>query len=235
VHVDERPHAAAAADDRQAPAGDFPPDRAVCGDRRSGAVEVAVAQHHPIRAEHRALERGDRRRRAPELLRRIGDQRVVLAVDGSRRAGRVGEGDALGDDARDACLLSGRDEIARALRAQAVGEREVAHHLARVKTRRNRRQLMDDRLRAGGLDGASHGVGVERVGDDRLGARGDQRRRLLGRAGHARHLVAIGDQQSQQRRADRARGAGEEDPHAAAVAAPGAGESAVAAAPTAAG
>ena len=93
-----------------------------------------------------------------------------------------------------ACLRGG-DEIARALRAQAVGEREVAHDLARVQARRDRGQLMDDRLRTGGDDRAHHGVRIERVGDDRLGARRAQRLRALGRARHAGDLVAVGDQQ----------------------------------------
>ena len=50
--------------------------------------------------------------------------------------------------------LRGGHQVARALLAQAVVEREVPLHRARIDPRRDRGQLVDDRLRAGPLDRA---------------------------------------------------------------------------------
>lgn len=56
------------------------------------------------------------------------------------------------------------------LGAQAVGEGEVTIEVAHVERARERRQLVNDRLRLGLGDSPGHLPGIERVGDDRLGA-----------------------------------------------------------------
>src|SRR4029077_7676799 len=91
-------------------------------------------------------------RGAPEVLRRVEEQRVVLAVERARRTGGVGEGDALGDDAAHAGRLRGAHEMAGALAAQAVVDGEVALDLARVDARRQRGELVHDGVGRGGGD-----------------------------------------------------------------------------------
>ncbi len=118
-----------------------------------GTVEVAVAKHQPAGAENGALELGQRLGRAPELLRGVADQRIVLVVHRAGRPWGVCEGDALGEDPRDAGGLRGRHQIPRALGAQAVGECEVPLDRARVDAWGNRRELVDDGVGAGLRDG----------------------------------------------------------------------------------
>ena len=125
----------------------------------------------------------------------------------------VGEGDALGEDPPHATRLRGGNEMLRALAAQAVGEGEVPFDPARIEPLWNRRQLVDDGVGAGLLDRAHDGVGIERVGDQRLGARGAQGVGLCLRARHARDVMASGDQRRHERLADGSGGAGEKDPH----------------------
>ncbi len=76
-----------------------------------------------------------------------------------------------------------------------------------------RGELVDDGVGPRRGHGGDDRVAVEAVGDDGLGARGAQRRGLRRGAGHARHLVAGGDEERDEAGAERARGAGEEDAH----------------------
>ena len=76
-----------------------------------------------------------------------------------------------------------------------------------------RRELVHDRVGPRGDHGGDDRVAVEAVGDDGLDAGGAQRVRLGGRAGRAGDVVARGDQQRDERGADGAGGACEEDAH----------------------
>ena len=131
----------------------------------------------------------------------------------ARRSGCVGEHDALGDEAPRAGLVGGGDEVAGALAAQPVREREVALDRPRVQAAGDRGELVDHGLRPGLRDGGVHRRGVERVGDDGLGTGGLELVRPLGRARHPGHAMAVGQQQRHELAADRAGGACEEDPH----------------------
>ena len=163
--MDERPLAPAAAHYRELALADRRGRAAVRRVTGARPVEEAVAQHDPLEslgAQHLVLEvldRGvDRRGLCPE--------RVVLVVD-PVLARRVGERDALGDDASRAARAGGGEQVAGALGAQAVGGLELRLHLARIQVLGDRRELMHDDLGRGRRHRGGERVGVEHVNHDR--------------------------------------------------------------------
>ena len=209
---------ASAADDRQAPRWRRPRRSSRRARSRAGSVEVAVAQHHAAGAEH-ACAPARRPPRAERLnwRRRIGDQRIVLAVHRAGRTGRVGEGDALRDDrARRRPPARRATRMARALAAQPVVQREVALDLARVDAAAGSPS-------AGGrpppgAPGATALVTASASSASATAAAAPAARTAAARSGERVMPVTSwpsATSSAQQRRADRAGGAGEEDPHAA--------------------
>ena len=81
LDVDERPDAAAVADDRELARLEHLPLLAAGGEARAGAVEAAVAQRDPAGAGDRRLEVLDRLERRAHLLGGLLVQRVVLGLD----------------------------------------------------------------------------------------------------------------------------------------------------------
>jgi hypothetical protein len=78
---------------------------------------------------------------------------------------------------------------------------------------RQRRRLMDDRVRLGLEDGLAHGARVEQVEGDRMGPERAQPLGVAGRAERADHLVPSVDQLGNEPAADGAARSCDEDSH----------------------
>ena len=159
------------------------------------------------------LELGDRRDHAAERRRGVGEQRRVLLLD-AVAGRRVHERDALRDDAARAGGERGVDEVPGPLGPHAVVRVEHVG-IREVEPRRQRRELVDDRVGRGVGHGRPHAVGVVDVADDGVGARRLELRGPQDRARHRRHLVPGLEQLRHERGADHARRSGEEHPHRA--------------------
>ena len=101
-------------------------------------------------------------------------------MHGAGRPGGVGEGDALGDDARGARRLGGAHQDARALAAQSVVHGEVPLDPAWIDAGRQRGQLMDDGIGTGLAHRRADRRRVQRVGEHGLGSRRAQLLQLPG-------------------------------------------------------
>jgi hypothetical protein len=213
VDVDERPDAAAVADDREAALADQLDLVAARCQAGARPVEAAVAQRDAAGLRDGLLEAADRRERLAHRRHGVGVERVVLRLDRSPGAGVRPAGERLGDEAARAGLARAGEQVVGALRAEAVGEREGAVEVAQAGQVAERGELMDDRVGPRGGDRGDDRVAVQAVGDHRLGARGAQHVGLGGGAGGAGHLVARFEEQRYEPAADGARGACEEDAH----------------------
>ena len=178
-------------------------------------VEQPVPQRDAAAGRERLLFGGQQRvqhgQRALVVGRADDAERGLL---GERRgavvAETVAEHDRLGDEAR--CTDCGRclDQVLGAVDPQPV---RLAHAREGGRSLRERRQLMDHRVGLEPLDGAQQGIAVQHVGDDRRGpALGEGGSPGRG-AGDADHLVTAFEQLRDERRAEGAGGAGEEDSH----------------------
>jgi hypothetical protein len=129
---------------------------------------------------------------AAERLRRVGVERVVLALDRPAAAGERPARVALRHEPLDAHRPAGSQQVVGARGAQAVGLREVAVEMADVERLRQRGELVDDHVGIGLRDHVGHGIGVEGVGH---GGSPAQLADEVGlRPGHAHHVVAGGEQ-----------------------------------------
>jgi hypothetical protein len=122
-----------------------------------------------LRAHDRRLEVTERRE--PLTHRRRGSvvEWSVLPLDRPTGAG-VHDGVALGDESRDVHRPARRQQVVGALRAQPVGERELAIEASHVDSRRNGSELVHDHVGLCLAHGPPHGVGIQRVGDHGLRA-----------------------------------------------------------------
>ena len=183
--------AAAVADHRELALLDHLPLNRAGREPGPGAVEAAVAEGDPTRAGDRRFELLDRLERRTHLLGGLLVQRVVLGLDRAADP-RVGPGrEALRDEALDARLAGGREQVVSALGAQAVGGRERALELAQVEVAAERRHLVDDGVGPGVGHGGAEAVAVEAVDHYRLGAQLAQPRDLRRAAGGADDGVAV--------------------------------------------
>ena len=206
--MDERPHAATVPDQRELALADqlelLPPGR----HRRARAVEDAVAQHDPIRPlrpQHSLLEVTHGGQGLAHLTRGRRVKRVLLALD--RPAGarvRTVATDPLGHELPYPNRLSGGQEMIGRLGTQTVGQREIAIKVAHVD-RTDRRQLMDDHLRARPRHGLGDLIGIKRVRDHRHSAQSGEHRLLRRAARHPVNLMTRGNQPRDQLRSNRSR------------------------------
>ena len=102
----------------------------------------------------------------------------------------------------------GGEQVAHAVLAQLVGGPQVRRP---VGLGGDPGQHVDDGVGPRGTDGAHECVGVQGVGDDRLGTEVGEQRRLGLARGHRDHLVAAVDQLSDDGRADGPARSGQED------------------------
>ena len=77
----------------------------------------------------------------------------------------------LGDQPPCTSCARRRNEVVRSFRAQPVGRGKTAVEIAQICERRERRQLVDDDVRFRARNRHKDGGRIERIGDDRLGAR----------------------------------------------------------------
>jgi len=83
----------------------------------------------------------------------------------------------------------GLEQVIRALRAEAVGERELLVEVLEVRYPGQAGELVDDDIRPGCSDRLEDRRPVKRVCDDTDGAGLAQSRSLLRAAGHRKHLM----------------------------------------------
>jgi hypothetical protein len=205
--MDERPHAAAVADERElALAHQLELLLARC-QRCARPVEGAVAQHdslRPLRSEHRGLEMANRGQRVAHVARGCRVEWVVFVLH--RPAGahvRAEARDPLCHEPFDPDRLPGREQVVGRLGPQAVGRRSRALGVPRDPCQRG--QLVHDHFRSRSRHGLGHLIGIECVRDDRHRAQVAEHRPLRLVARHAVNLMTRGDQARHQLRADRAR------------------------------
>jgi hypothetical protein len=215
--VDERPDTSARADDRELALAEQLDLAAwwIDGYPGAGAIEPAVAQHHPIGpvdAGDRRLEVAERREPSTHLRRGRVVERSVLALDRATGAG-VQPDVALDDKALDTCRVARRQQMVGALGAKPVGELELAIEASHVDHRRDGGELVHDHVWLRFADGPAHGVGIQGVGHDGLGSDAEQLVAFGFRAGHPNDIVPIGDQHRNKLLAERSRGAGDEHFH----------------------
>ena len=216
LDVDERPHAAAAANYRELPLADLLDVLAAPAERGTGAIEAPVAQDDalgPAGARDRALEIADRIERMAHSPRRRGIERVVLGLERPAGAGEGPPREALGDEPAYSDCPAGGQQIVGPLRPQAVGRGEVSVEVADVERARKRGQLMHDHLGLGLGDRKRHLLGVERIGHHRGRTQSVDELSLGRGAGHACHLVAARHEPREKLPSERPRGAGDQDLH----------------------
>ena len=142
-------------------------------DARPRAVEPAIAQRDALETFGPGdvlLELADRREHPARGLGRVGVERVVLGLHGAAGLRVRPAGEALGDEPADARRLGRGEQVVGALGPQAVGLGELLGELAEVADVREGRGLVDDHLGLRRRDRGFHGLAVEDVEDDRLGA-----------------------------------------------------------------
>ena len=216
VDVDERPDAGAVADDREAALADQLELLAVGAEAGAGAVEAAVAERDPLDplgSRDELLAALDRVQRRAHRRHGVGVERVGLGLDRAAAADGGPAGERLRHDPAGARRERRGEQVLGALGPQPVRGRERAVEVARELEVAERGELVDDDVRPRLGDGREHRVAVERVGDHGGRAGRAQRARPRGRAGHADDVVAVGDEPADQRGADCAGGACDEDAH----------------------
>jgi hypothetical protein len=122
-------------------------------------------------------------------------------------------GEALRDDAVNACLACRGQEGIGALGPEPVGLGECPVHLPAELHSRQRGRLVDDRVWVSFEDGLAHGFPIEEVEGDCFGAERREPRRLLARPCSAEHLVPCVYELNNESGADRAARACDEDSH----------------------
>ena len=190
---DERPHAAAVADDRELARLDRLPLVAAGREPGARAVEAAVAQRDAAGAGDRRLERaGSPRASVRTCFGGVGSSgsSSVLTGPPTRAYGQARE--ALRDDALDAGLARPPRAGGRCPRCAGGWWRRTSARSCRdVEVAAERGHLVDDRVGPGGGDGGADAVAVEAVDHHRLGAERAQRVGLRRAAGGAGDGVAV--------------------------------------------
>ena len=159
------------------------------------------------------LQIAERVERRAHRLGGRGVERVVLRLHRAAGAGGGPPGEALGDEALDPDRAPGCEQVVGGLGAEAVGQGERALEVAQAQRPRQCGQLMHDHLGLGLGNGLGDRIRVERVGHDRTSAEAPDQILLLGLAGHADHLVPVGDELGNQVLAERPGGTCDEDLH----------------------
>jgi hypothetical protein len=155
------------------------------------------------------MEEGAARRAGTAGVERA---RVGLVLD-EATGGFVHEGDALGHDPGRARPERGRHQVGGAFAPDSVVGGELLTDLLGVDRLRQRRQLVDDRIRLRLAHDLTEGLGVEDIGDDGVGPDGPQGVEPVGPARHGRHVVPGLHQLGHQPAPDHSRGSRQEHPH----------------------
>ena len=148
-----------------------------------------------------------------KFFRRIGIEFIGLGLDGDPAAGIGPAAVALGDEALDADLARGRQQMVGTHRPQPVAACEGAIEVPQVGRSREIRHLVNNGIGPRGDNGRANGHRVETVGDDGFGPHAPDGFRLRRGAGQAHDRMTCRDQCGDERAADGAGGACNEDSH----------------------
>ena len=212
--MNEGKHAAALANDRDAPPPDVLGEAAIRGVEGSGPVELAIAEYEGLHTE-RTHDSVLMDAQGVDDFTGAGNRGVQRVVFGRRRAvtGIVEEGDALGDEAPSTGGLRGFDQSERALGTEPVRRGHVSGDVARVDPRGDAGQLVNHHLGPGCVNGPKKLVFAEDVAHCRLGSLRANPVHAIRRMSHRCHLVPILHEARQQAAPDGAGGACEENSH----------------------
>ncbi len=184
VDVSERPNAATAANDRDAPLANVVhhPTMFAYGGARS--IERPVAQDHALQtglANDRGFQIADRFKRVAKRRRRLWIERVLLCLYRASRSRIRPTRKALRDEPAYAGRPRGGQQIIRTLCAQSVCRGESPVEIAQIDLH-DGSEFVNDNLRLLPLYHLLHGRSIKRVGDDRRGANSPQKVSFGGRA-----------------------------------------------------
>ncbi len=212
--MNEGKHAAALANERDAPPPHVFGETAIRGVEGSGPVELAIAEHEGLHTE-RTHDSVLMDAQGVDDFTGAGNRGVQRVVFRRRCAvaGIVEEGDALGDEAPSTGGLCGFDQSERALGTEPVRRGQVSGDVAWVDPRGDMGQLVNHELGPGCLNGPKKVVLAEHIAHRRLGSPRANPVRAIRRMSHRGHLVPALHEARQQAAPDSAGGTCEEDSH----------------------